>query len=128
MDKFKPAGLAAYRQALKDKKSAFSGSIVVSLGTCGIAAGGDAVYETLKEELEVKHMKDIELSQTGCLGMCFCEPNMIVHIAGMPDVLYGYVTPEVAARIVEEHIGKKQIVNNYVIFMPAKDLCAKMGG
>jgi len=126
MNGFTPETLAKYRQELNVKKSGKKGKIVVSLGTCGIAAGGDAVYETFKKDLEEKHITDVELTRTGCLGMCFCEPNLLISLEGMPDVLYGYVTPEIASRIIDEHIQKKHMVNDNVIFMPAKDLCGKL--
>lgn len=121
MANFTPETLKKYRKEAAEKECAKRGRIVLSLGTCGIAAGGEAVYETFKREFEERHITGIELRQTGCLGMCFCEPNMFVSVEGMPEVLYGYVTPEVAERIVDEHITKKTIVNDYVIFMPVKD-------
>jgi NADP-reducing hydrogenase subunit HndB len=116
-----PETLKQYKKEAAAKLNASKGRIVISLGTCGIAAGGDAVLETFKKEFLERHITNIELKQTGCLGMCFCEPNMFVSMEGMPDVLYGYVTPEIAERIVDEHISKKTLVNDYVIFMPVKD-------
>ncbi len=126
MNGFTPESLKKYRDELLSRKSDKKGKIVVSLGTCGIAAGGDSVYETFKKELEAKHITDVELSRTGCLGMCYCEPNLLISYEGMPDILYGYVTPEIASRIIDEHIQKKHMVNDNVIFMPAKDLCGKL--
>lgn len=97
--------------------------IAVSLGTCGIAAGGDAVYEAFTREL-----KDtgIALKRTGCLGMCFCEPNLIIRMNGMPDVLYGNVTPSVVKRIVDEHVKQRTVVKEHLIAMPANDVCGTL--
>jgi (2Fe-2S) ferredoxin len=39
----------------------------------------------------------------------------------MPEILYGNVDEKAAHSIVSEHIIKKNILNNYVIFMPSKD-------
>ena len=130
MTAFTHESLRKYRDSLLAKPTAAKGKIVISLGTCGIAAGGDKVFETFQKAFAEKHITNIELKQTGCLGMCFCEPNLFVSVEGMPDVLYGYVTPEIAERIVDEHIVKKSLVNEYVIFMPIKDavkLSAKEG-
>jgi NADP-reducing hydrogenase subunit HndB len=113
--------LKKYRDALLARPNTARGRIAISLGTCGIAAGGDKVLEEFQKAFAEKHITSIELKQTGCLGMCFCEPNMFVSVEGMPDVLYGYVTPEIAERIVDEHIVKRTLVNEYVIFMPIKD-------
>ena len=47
--------------------------VVVGLGSCGIAAGANKVYQELKSEIEDKHL-DIDLKITGCVGMCHLEP------------------------------------------------------
>lgn len=47
--------------------------VVVGLGSCGIAAGANKVYQELKTEIEEKNL-DIELKITGCVGMCHLEP------------------------------------------------------
>jgi (2Fe-2S) ferredoxin len=132
MSGFTKEKLEAYRNELKSKESGSGkgsgkrGKIAISLGTCGIAAGGDKVYEIIKKELEAKHISDIELTVTGCLGLCFCEPNLMISVDGMPDVLYGYITPKIASRIVDEHVQKGYLIGDNVIFMPAKDLCEKL--
>ena len=58
--------------------------------------------------------------------MCFCEPNLAVRVDGMPEIFYGNVNEQVAMSIVTEHIMKKQIVKNNVIFMPTKDTGKKL--
>jgi len=107
-------------------KKDFRGEVVISMGTCGIAAGGNDVYELFKKELLEKGLDDIKLSKTGCLGMCFCEPNLIVKLDGMEEILYGNVNIDIATQIVNEHITRKRIVNNSVIFMPTEDIGRKL--
>ena len=46
--------------------------IRIGLGSCGIA-GALKVMEALQEELN-NHNLDIEIQQTGCIGMCHNEP------------------------------------------------------
>lgn len=46
--------------------------IVVGAGSCGIAAGAQKVYDALQTELAGKN--DVQLTITGCNGMCFLEP------------------------------------------------------
>lgn len=119
MDKMKKGDLEKFR---KNYKADTKGEIMISMGTCGIAAGGDAVYKIFQEELKNNGLEEsVRLKKTGCLGMCFCEPNMVVKIEGMPEILYGNVDEKAAHSIVSEHIIKKNILNNYVIFMPSKD-------
>lgn len=118
MAMMKKGDLAKFR---KDFKADHKGEIMISMGTCGIAAGGDTIYKIFEEDLKNKGLESIKLKKTGCLGMCFCEPNMVVKLEGMPEILYGNVDEKAAHLIVSEHVIKKNILNNYVIFMPSKD-------
>lgn len=59
--------------------------ILVSMGTCGIAAGAEEIYKTLVEEIKERQL-NITVKKTGCLGLCFCEPNLIIKIQGMPEI------------------------------------------
>src|SRR5450759_413719 len=86
MDKMKKGDLEKFRKAYKP---GHKGEIMISMGTCGIAAGGDAIYRIFEEELKNKGIENIKLKKTGCLGMCFCEPNLVVKLEGMPEILYG---------------------------------------
>ena len=87
----------------------------VGLASCGIAAGGIEVYDTLNSEIDRRHL-DIELKQTGCMGMCYNEPLVEVSLPGQSNVVYGKVTPDKARRIVEEHvIGGKPVTEWIVI-------------
>ena len=118
MDKMKKGDLEKFRKAFKPDHK---GEIMISMGTCGIAAGGDTIYKIFEEELKSKGLESIKLKKTGCLGMCFCEPNLVVKLEGMPEILYGNIDEKAARSIVSEHVIKKNILNNYVIFMPSKD-------
>ena len=46
---------------------------IVGLGTCGIAAGAEAVLQSLKEKVEQMKL-DLPIVITGCIGMCYREP------------------------------------------------------
>ncbi len=87
--------------------------IKVGLSTCGIAAGADTVFDILKNELAKKEF-DLPVLRSGCAGMCYAEPLVEVNIEGMPRVLYGKVTEEIALKIVRKHILGKQILNDYI--------------
>jgi NADP-reducing hydrogenase subunit HndB len=101
----------------------FSGSeIMISMGTCGIAAGAETLFHVFEEALRENGIANVKLSKTGCLGMCFCEPNIAVRVDGMPDIFYGNVDAKMAQMIVTEHIVRKNIVGGEVIFMPTIDM------
>jgi len=52
--------------------------VVVGEGSCGIAAGAQKVYEGLSKVLD----KNIELTITGCIGMCYLEPICDIIVDG----------------------------------------------
>lgn len=103
-------------------KTGITAEILVGMGTCGIAAGADKVYDKLAKAVEKRGLDSIKVKKTGCLGLCFSEPNVEVKIAGLPDVLYGYVTDEFADRILDEHVIDQNIINKNVIDKPIIDI------
>ncbi len=81
--------------------------VKVGMSTCGIAAGGRKTFATLEREI-AKHGLDVELRQTGCIGMCYIEPLVEVHSPAGETYYYGAVTEEKAALIVQEHLLKNE--------------------
>ncbi len=76
--------------------------VVVGLGSCGIAAGGQKVRSALQDTIDRTHAP-VELTETGCVGMCYREPLVDVIDPQGNLFTYGNVTPERIPRIVEEH-------------------------
>jgi (2Fe-2S) ferredoxin len=104
--------------------------IIVSMGTCGIAAGGDKIFEYFSNEIPRRELKNVTLGKTGCLGTCADEPNVIVRISGKADVLYGNVTVATAEKILNKHVGQGSILNEIPMAFSSEDLFAptKQGG
>ena len=72
--------------------------IAVGQGSCGLAAGAGAVYTALEEKLNPQ--AGVELTITGCVGICYLEP--IVDVYDETGKLYRcvQVTPGDAETIV----------------------------
>jgi NADH-quinone oxidoreductase subunit F len=103
----------------RDKKSQ-SWVIKVGLASCGIAAGGQKVYDALNAKLNNSGLKNVELRQTGCMGMCYSEVLVEVSPPEGERVFYRNVTPEQVDRIVEEHLVGGQPVAEWII--PADEI------
>ncbi|MCK4630172.1 MAG: NADH-quinone oxidoreductase subunit NuoF [Bacteroidales bacterium] len=87
--------------------------IKVGLGTCGISAGGKLVYKEFKDKLSQNNL-DIEVKQTGCMGMCYNE--VLVEIVDNGEsYLYSKVTPDNVEKIVNEHIIGNHPVNEWIV-------------
>ncbi len=112
--------LAQIREKMKDKvglREGVSGiRVVVGMATCGIAAGARPVLNTLVEEVNAQGVSaQATVTQTGCIGICQYEPVVEVFEAGKEKVTYVKVTPDMAKRIVAEHIKGGKPVTEYTI-------------
>lgn len=89
--------------------------IKVGLATCGIAAGGEAVFEEIKKEIKENNVEVI-LKETGCMGMCYREVLVEINSGeGTDTFLYGNVTPDKVKRIIREHVMENKPVTEWTI-------------
>lgn len=89
--------------------------IVVGMATCGIAAGARPVLSALLEEVDKRELKDVKVTQTGCIGVCRLEPLVEVYKEGEERVTYVNVTPSMVPKIVTEHIVNNCPVETFTI-------------
>jgi NADH:ubiquinone oxidoreductase subunit F (NADH-binding)/(2Fe-2S) ferredoxin len=75
--------------------------ITVGMATCGLAAGADAIYDTLKQRMSQRGL-DALLSTTGCIGYCQQEPLMDVRPPGGGRILYTQMTRARARALVDD--------------------------
>ncbi len=97
-----------YQLADKLNKTKHAGTkILISMGTCGIAAGTGPVVEAFKNEIAARKLESaVELVETGCMGLCHCEPSIeVINTAAGTSVIYGDVKPEQAGKILEAVSG-----------------------
>jgi NADP-reducing hydrogenase subunit HndB len=102
-------------EARKRQVGRGSVQVVVSLGSCGIAAGALDTLKAVQQQIEADHLREALITQTGCAGLCKYEPIVEVIAADSPKVTYGGVTPEVARRIVREHVLGGKVVEEFVV-------------
>jgi len=99
----------------KVKSASGQAQVIVAMGTCGIAAGARDAMKAILDTIESESLTGIVVTQTGCIGLCEREPIVQVVIGDQPKITYGKVTPEVARRIMNEHVVKGNIVQDHVI-------------
>jgi NADP-reducing hydrogenase subunit HndB len=98
---------------LRDGKSRVK--VVVGMGTSGIAAGARETLKTFLEEVETRSLKDVLVTQSGERGLSSHEPVVSVQEDGKPEMVYGDVNPELARKIVAEHIVNGNPVSQHII-------------
>jgi NADH-quinone oxidoreductase subunit F len=74
------------------------------------------VKEALQREIRKYGLEEVvRIVETGCMGACSLGPIMVVYPEG---VFYQKLTPQAAEKIVQEHLLKGRIVQEYLYKMP----------
>ncbi len=112
--------LAALREKMKGevsmrKDNSETTRVVVGMATCGIAAGARPVLTQFVAEVNRRGLKNVTVSQTGCIGMCKLEPIVEVFEPGRDKVTYVKMTPEKVARVVVEHLVNGKPVTEFTV-------------
>lgn len=81
--------------------------IKVSMSTCGITAGADAIYSFFQEEIDRMELKDVEVISTGCMGLCHSEPTIEVTLPNSQAEIFGNVDIKKAEKIFKDIQYKK---------------------
>jgi len=89
--------------------------VVVGMATCGIAAGARPVLSTFVEEVAKRNLKNVQVVQTGCIGMCTYEPIVEIYENGLEKVTYVHVDAEKAKLIVAQHLVNGNVVREYTV-------------
>lgn len=74
--------------------------IMVGMGTCGLAAGAQAIYESIKDVLKKLNI-EADVIPTGCVGYCQREVIVDIQKPGFPKLSYGNVTAENAGDLLK---------------------------
>lgn len=104
---------ALKKQQLKETSG--KTEVVVGMGTVGIAAGARETLRAILDKIEAENLTDIIVRQTGNIGLDSYEPIVQVVLPAEEKVTYGKVTPDIARRIIDEHVLGGKIVSEYQI-------------
>jgi NADP-reducing hydrogenase subunit HndB len=120
MGKLMIEDLAKIRDAARYKITLRQGAgrvkINVHMGTCGIAAGAREILTAVMQEIETRQLHDVMVTNSGCAGLCSQEPMITVEVLGEPaPVKYVRMTPERVKKIVDSHVLKGSIVQEYAL-------------
>jgi NADP-reducing hydrogenase subunit HndB len=117
--------LQKIRESMKGKINIREGSgddirVLVGMATCGIAAGAKPVLNALSEEVAKRSLLNVQITQTGCIGICQYEPVVEVLVPGCEKVTYVKMTAEKIVRVVNDHLVNGKVVDEYTIGAVAK--------
>ncbi|MCL1823722.1 MAG: (2Fe-2S) ferredoxin domain-containing protein [Oscillospiraceae bacterium] len=90
--------------------------VVVGMATCGIAAGARPVLQTIATLVQEKNLSGkVEVTQTGCIGLCQYEPIVEVFTPDGEKVTYIKMDEGKAREIVDKHLVRGVIVSEYTV-------------
>ena len=87
--------------------------VIVGMATCGIASGARPVLTALSDAVQEQGLLNINVTQTGCIGLCQYEPIVEVLEPGKEKVTYVKMTPEKAMEVLRMHLLDGQVVTKY---------------
>ncbi len=87
-------------QALQQSKDPV---VYVGMGSCGLASGAGAVWDTLQQ---ARQKEKIKLIKVGCIGPCYLEPFMDIQAHGSPRLSFNNVDPDRAEKLITGYVGK----------------------
>ncbi len=106
-----------YKATLTLREGGYRAKITVHMGTCGIAAGARKVMEALIDEMSKNNVSDVIVTTSGCAGLCSKEPMATVEMVNEPPVKYVSLNEDKIRRILNEHVLKGHIVEDYALVM-----------
>lgn len=88
--------------------------IKVGMSSCGIAAGAQEVYNSIKSYIKEKKL-NIKLQKTGCLGLCYAEPIIEMKIGEIPRKLCKNVSKDNVIGILEDILQNKECCEAFIL-------------
>src|SRR5512139_1573937 len=85
------------------KEDGYRARINVHTGTCGVGSGALKILDAVTEEVNRLNLKNIDVTTSGCDGLCSHEPMITAEALGLPPVKYIDLNPEKTLQIIQEH-------------------------
>jgi NADP-reducing hydrogenase subunit HndB len=90
-------------------------SIIVHMGTCGIAAGARDVLNEIIATIDQAQVKNLSVRLSGCLGLCDQEPMLTLTDRRGHEFLYGRLDKNKVHEIVSQHVVNDEPVAAYMV-------------
>ncbi|MGE4320932.1 MAG: ferredoxin [Acholeplasmataceae bacterium] len=89
--------------------------VQVGMATCGIASGARPILNEFLEQIEHHDLKNVTITQVGCMGECAFEPMAEIVDASGQSYIYCSLTIPMVREIVEKHIMNHQPITKYLL-------------
>ncbi|PKM95401.1 MAG: NADP oxidoreductase [Firmicutes bacterium HGW-Firmicutes-1] len=89
--------------------------ILVGMATCGISSGARETLNAFATQLTNEKIAGAKVISVGCIGYCHSEPTVQVNMNGQKPILYGNVSEDKVAKIIEQHIKGGKPVEELIL-------------
>ena len=96
------------KQRWEDLNSGSKPCIRIGTALCGEAAGSKNLLPRIQNVLDALKI-DANVSEVGCLGLCFAEPLLDIQLPGQNRVFYRNVSEDDLEPIITSHIKDSNI-------------------
>ena len=103
------------KQRWEDLNSGSKPWIRIGTALCGEAAGSKTLLPRIQNILDALKI-DANVSEVGCLGLCFAEPLLDIQLPGQSRVFYRNVSEDDLEQIITSHI-KDSNINSDLAFL-----------
>ena len=103
------------KQRWEDLNSGSKPWIRIGTALCGEAAGSKNLLPSIQNILDALKI-DANVSEVGCLGLCFAEPLLDIQLPGQSRVFYRNVSEDDLEQIITSHI-KDSNINSDLAFL-----------
>ncbi|NLK63112.1 MAG: (2Fe-2S) ferredoxin domain-containing protein [Fusobacteria bacterium] len=86
----------------------------IAMATCGIAAGAKQTMEDFITKMNEEGIKNVVVTQTGCMGYCHSEPTVEITLPNKEPVVYGNVNKSKVDEIVTKYIKNGELVDGII--------------
>src|SRR3972149_4690157 len=86
--------------------------IAVGLGSCGVAAGAQALYDLIEKRADPAR---VLVEKTGCAGICHREPMLELYSPTGKHWTYVHLDTRAVRQILDRHVGRGQPVDKYLL-------------
>jgi len=89
--------------------------VTVHMGTCGISAGARKIMGALMKLVDECDAHDVNLTTSGCAGLCSREPMMTVELRGEAPVKYVDLDESTTEKVFREHVLAGVVVEQHAL-------------
>jgi len=103
-----------YKDISSQRSGEYKKKIIVHMGTCGIAAGAREVLSAALDEISKRGVKDIAVTQSGCIGLCDREPIVTV-VDKDQERKYELMNPDRIRKVINDHLINGNVVEPFLL-------------